>query len=419
MARTYIVARAWRDYPPDIDVESLLKTGDRELALFLECQAAKWIRDNTARPTPGDGTKVAVFDWAQTVPDPDAQILARVPLRVQERLGLAWLVHVVVTGRYPEAPMWALVHGAPSRLDATAIVEATAIRMPNGPLVEVQIVEQSEALTTAQWLAWERTLEDFERRHRSPFDEQEWRSWPSHPLKRFRDEVDRCAHALALHRPVTAIDERTGAVDEVKHSTIAGVVATSVAAECDPNQLIQHTNTWELVFEGKRVLLPRLTGIEMIRMLLQRPNEPVSVEELLGDPPCHVDASSSEPQLDPEAFDSLRRRLEELEPELDEAEEHNNISRREELTSEKHELIEQIAAARGTAGRARQMTGGLRDRARVKAASRLETALLRVSQAHADCGHHLRESIVTPTGVAPCYRPRRATRWLFGGPGRP
>jgi predicted ATPase len=166
---------------------------------------------------------------------------------------------------------------------------------------------------------------------------------------------------------------------------------------------------WCVGFDGSSVHVPDLKGLWHIRELVSRPGELVPALALVG-------ASSEEPipsgdtgpMLDREALRQYRRRLAELNDELDAAAVHGDASRTAQCSAERDALIAELKRATGLGGRPRR-SGSPSEKARLNVTRTIRHAIADLSARVPELAAHLDESIVT--GVSCCYQPRVNIVW--------
>jgi hypothetical protein len=112
--------------------------------------------------------------------------------------------------------------------------------------------------------------------------------------------------------------------------------------------------------------------------------------------------------LDDAARSAYRRRLAELEEELDEAERFGDPERARRVADERDSLHAELAAAFGLGGRSRRTPSSV-ERARKAVTNRIRDALARIEREDPDLGAHLRRSVRMGTECA--YRPEPRSRW--------
>ena len=163
---------------------------------------------------------------------------------------------------------------------------------------------------------------------------------------------------------------------------------------------------WELTYEGTQVHLPDAKGLRDLAALVAAPGTTVHVLDLVGS----AERLGADPVLDDQARSSYRRRLVELDAEIEEAEDWQDPARAERATAERAALVRELAAAAGLGGRSRRL-GDATERARKTVAARIRDALRRIERAHPALGEHLRVTVTTGAwcGYAPDRQPRAQT----------
>jgi hypothetical protein len=116
--------------------------------------------------------------------------------------------------------------------------------------------------------------------------------------------------------------------------------------------------------------------------------------------------------LDASAIESYRKRLNDLDSEIAEAEEWSDSGRRDSLEAERDALVDELMAATGLGGRQRA-AGSSRERARVAATKALTTAVDRICAVDESVGRHLQRTI--QTGSSCTYQPDRdrPVEWIL------
>lgn len=167
--------------------------------------------------------------------------------------------------------------------------------------------------------------------------------------------------------------------------------------------------TWHIQYNGTDVHMPDLKGFWHLRELLARPRQPVAALSLIGaaseEPLATADTG---PVLDREALRQYRRRLAELDDELDAAALRGDRKKQAERTAEREALIEELKRATGLGGRPRR-SGSPAEKARVNVTRTIRHAIAELSSRAPDLAAHLEQSIVT--GVTCCYEPRDDIVW--------
>jgi hypothetical protein len=114
------------------------------------------------------------------------------------------------------------------------------------------------------------------------------------------------------------------------------------------------------------------------------------------------------PTLDARAREAYKRRVRDLEEELDEAEGFNDSERAARLHTEIEFLRGELAAAYGLAGRGRRRAGS-EEQARKNVTNCIRSSLTRIERALPALGRHLMTAVKTGTFCS--YRPERPTPW--------
>ena len=178
---------------------------------------------------------------------------------------------------------------------------------------------------------------------------------------------------------------------------------------------------WTVGYRGLVVTLRDTKGLRDLGRLLAEPGRELHVLDLMAAgtaarsiPPSRAAEAGlaiggrGEPVIDQAARAHYKRRITELEQELEEAQQQGDgaagAAAREELDA----LIEELTAAYGLGGRPRRSPDPV-ERARKAVSRRLRHALDRIARAHPRLGRHLAASV--RTGVFCSYEPEQAIVW--------
>ncbi len=109
--------------------------------------------------------------------------------------------------------------------------------------------------------------------------------------------------------------------------------------------------------------------------------------------------AGADPVLDAQAKAAYRRRLDELDQEMDDASVAGDLGRAERARDEREALIDALASAVGLGGRDRRL-GDDAERARKAVTARIRDAVRRITDVHPELGAHLAESVHTGSWCA-------------------
>ncbi len=166
---------------------------------------------------------------------------------------------------------------------------------------------------------------------------------------------------------------------------------------------------WRIDFKGTDVHVPDLKGLWHLRELVSRPHEFVPALTLIGaSSEQPIPCGDSGPLLDREAIRQYRRRLAELDEELDDAVVRGDAERQAQRSAERDALIAELKRATGLGGRSRR-SGSPAEKARLNVTRTIRHAIADLSTKVPELAEHLDESIVT--GVSCCYQPLSNIVW--------
>ena len=167
---------------------------------------------------------------------------------------------------------------------------------------------------------------------------------------------------------------------------------------------------WSLSFEDHTVTLRDLKGLHYLARLLGHPGREFHVLDLVAhevvpaaNPPGATDPELTATgwgdagvHLDAQAKNAYRRRLAEIDEDLEEAQLLNDLGRVVQAEDERDFLIRELSRAVGLSGRARR-AGSASERARVSVTRAIRHALSRIRQHDPPLGDHLDRAIRTGT----------------------
>ena len=216
-----------------------------------------------------------------------------------------------------------------------------------------------------------------------------------------RECLDR-ARALAEELGLEGLLEL---IDRVEGPAPAQRAATSTPSDHRPTLSLERDGElWLCRSSGAAFRLKDTKGVRFLALLLERPGVEVHVLDLVAaaDGGPAVDTGDAGEVLDDRARAEYRRRVEELQAELAEAEGWNDAGRAERAREELELLSAELARAFGLGGRTRR-SGAAAERARVNVQRRLRDAVERIAAQDEAAGRHLEAAL--RTGTFCCYEP--------------
>lgn len=201
---------------------------------------------------------------------------------------------------------------------------------------------------------------------------------------------------------------------EIRDEATAGQIAELLAqtSRVEPTEratLRPEGGVWHVAFNGKSVHVPDMKGLWHLRELVSRPRAPVLSLSLIAAPSEEpVPVTDAGPMLDREALRQYRKRLAELDEELDDAEARHDAARYAKRSAERDALLQELARATGLGGKSRR-AGSPTEKARLNVTRTIRHAITHLSTALPELAAHLDESLAT--GVSCCYEPRVNIAW--------
>lgn len=157
---------------------------------------------------------------------------------------------------------------------------------------------------------------------------------------------------------------------------------------------------WHLGFAGRTATVPHSKGIADLARLLAAPGTEVHVLELAGS----ADRSGGSGEVvDRSALAAYRRRLAELDAELDDAAGTDDPTRRARGEAERRALIDELGRVTGTRRQPRQFANHPAERARKAVSGRIRDAIRKLHPVLPELAVHLERAVVTGTYCR--YRP--------------
>ncbi len=207
-------------------------------------------------------------------------------------------------------------------------------------------------------------------------------------------------------RRTSMLDERLGRVPMTGGPLIAPVERRGTLRQDGP--------MWTVELAGESVLVKDLKGFRYLRRLLAEPGREFHVLDLVAVETGTLRTPTSEvrgiPVLDDVAREAFRRRLADIDDDIDEATRLNDLGRIAKAEMDRQYLVNELTRGVGLGGRAR-LAGGSSERARTAVARSLRYALDELATRHRQAADHLRASVRTGTYCAYAPDPLAAITW--------
>jgi hypothetical protein len=183
---------------------------------------------------------------------------------------------------------------------------------------------------------------------------------------------------------------------------------------------------WSVTFEGHTVRVRDLKGMRYLARLLADPGREYHVLDLVAaEAGSGARADSSQAAglprsalgdageiLDARAKDAYRRRLAEIDDDIDQAHAIGDAERAAQAEAERDFLVRELKRAVGLGGRDRRAASAS-ERARAAVTRAVRQAIARIGEHHPQLGEHLSRTIRTGTYCAYLPDPRVPAEWGF------
>jgi tetratricopeptide (TPR) repeat protein len=214
---------------------------------------------------------------------------------------------------------------------------------------------------------------------------------------------------------------------EARHAAIAGAAPADVVHDRPPglvDVIRREGDFWSVTFDGRTVHVRDVKGMHYLARLLVEPGRELHVLDLVAaesGPGVHVRATAHDGEahggpgdageiLDARAKDAYRRRLAEIDDDIDEARANVDTGRLMQAEAERDVLVQELARAFGLHGRERR-AASTSERARVGVTRALRHAIARIAEHHRPLGEHLARTVRTGTYCAYVPDPRAPGGW--------
>jgi len=185
--------------------------------------------------------------------------------------------------------------------------------------------------------------------------------------------------------------------------------AASTATET--NVFRREGDYWSVVFDGRTVRVRDLKGIRYLAQLLANPGREVHVLDLVaGETGRAMALGDAGVMLDERAKTAYRRRLAEIEDDIEQARALDDDRREAQADAERDFLVRELARAVGLGGRDRRATSAS-ERARSGVTRAIRQGIARIGEHHPELGEHLDRAVRTGTYCAYVPDPGAPTAW--------
>lgn len=241
-------------------------------------------------------------------------------------------------------------------------------------------------------------------------------------------------HALLEFRAARATFARIGAVDqESRAAQVCGDVVSAGQTELPPTDahladaavFHREGDYWLVGFEEQTARLRDSKGLQYVARLLANPGRELHVLDLVAagktaldtsrDPAGSrlvPDAGDAGQLLDGHAKEAYRRRLAEIDEDIEEARAMGDVQRATQADAEREFLVRELARAVGLGGRDRR-AGSASERARSAVTRAIRQGLSRIREHNASLGEYLDRTIRTGTYCAYLPDSRGPVGWTL------
>ncbi|MDW3218030.1 MAG: adenylate/guanylate cyclase domain-containing protein [Acidimicrobiales bacterium] len=211
------------------------------------------------------------------------------------------------------------------------------------------------------------------------------------------------AAAGQIRASSTAVDLAAGRGFRTTHlgaAALKGIDADVVSYDVEPlaatgdaPTFTREGQNWRVSFRGTDAAVRHSKGVGDLAMLVEQRGTDVPAVVLM-DGPDAAPRSGGDEVLDPDAVTAYRRRLGEIEDELDRADDAGDGAASERLEAERTALLDELRTASGLGGRTRRMGDDV-ERARKAVSARVRDAINKIGEVQPELAIHLAESVTT------------------------
>jgi hypothetical protein len=167
--------------------------------------------------------------------------------------------------------------------------------------------------------------------------------------------------------------------------------AEELAGDTDAAILRREGARWIVDVDNRQIVVPDLVGLSYLGSLLARPGDEIEAVELCGG--ATVEGSTQQ-LVDRGTLDAYRRRVQEIDRQLDVARDARRVDRVERLEKEREQLRRELSHVLTLSGRTRQFADS-GERARTAVRKAIARAIDVIAASYDDLGAELRATITT------------------------
>jgi tetratricopeptide (TPR) repeat protein len=188
-------------------------------------------------------------------------------------------------------------------------------------------------------------------------------------------------------------------------------IGVPASATAEPNVFRREGDYWSVVFEGRTVRVRDLKGMRHLAQLLAHPGREFHVLDLVAaDTGQQMALGDAGEILDERAKTAYRRRLAEIEDDIEQARALGDDGREAQADAERDFLVRELARAVGLGGRDRRAASAS-ERARSGVTRAIRQGIARLGEHHPELGEHLNRAVRTGTYCAYVPDPGAPAAW--------
>ncbi len=188
-------------------------------------------------------------------------------------------------------------------------------------------------------------------------------------------------------------------------------IEAAVSTTADSNVFRREGDYWSVVFEGRTVRVRDLKGVRYLAQLLAHPGREFHVLDLVAaDTGQRIASGDAGVMLDEQAKTAYRRRLAEIEDDLEQARVLEDTGREAQADAERDFLVAELTRAVGLGGRDRRASSDS-ERARSGVTRAVRQGIAGLREHDPDLGDHLTRAVRTGTYCAYVPDPGTSATW--------